>query len=91
MRRLIARTVAAAALAAGLAVAAPLATPAALADHGQPGPGWNLIHVYPSKGECLAVGKAGMWRVDPVNGQWDEFRCDPLGNEWALWVVIWVG
>lgn len=90
MRRLLTRTLATAALAAGLAVAAPMATPAS-ADHGQPGPGWNLIHIYPTKSECIATGTAGMWQVDPVNGQWDEFRCDPIDGQWALWVVIWVG
>lgn len=103
MRRKITRLAAAAVLATGLAVS-PVSTPAALADHGEPGPGWNLIHVYPTKSECVQAGIAGKWSVDPVNGQWDDFRCEqhiePLRTttagatggttQWALWVVIWV-
>jgi hypothetical protein len=67
--RRITRIAAAAALAAGMAAATPTAAPAAGPPTG--GPGWNLIATYPTKGECLAVGQAG------VPERWDAFRCEP--------------
>jgi hypothetical protein len=89
---------AAAALAAGLAAAVPAATPAAA---GPPAisAGWNYVATYPSKGECLSVGQAG------VPQRWDDFRCqphiDPLrapatspsaaSSGWDLWAVVYVG
>lgn len=89
----VTRIVAAAALAAGLAAAAPTAAPAASPSTG--GPGWNLIATYPTKGECLATGKAG------VPQRWDEFRCEPhidplsagrtsQAQGWDLWAVVYV-
>jgi hypothetical protein len=95
--RRIARLAATAALTAGLVAAVPgPATAAASTGDGPALPGRNLYAIYPTKGECLAVGTAG------VHVQWDEFEClpwvEPLAapaaesddTEWALWTVVYV-
>lgn len=95
----ITRLAAAAALAAGLVGAPGPASAAAAPGDGPAAPGRSLHAIYPTKGECLAVGTAG------VNVRWDEFYCvpwvDPLAapaagptanadTEWALWTVVYV-
>lgn len=84
----ITRLAAVAALAAGLVTALPgpafavagdrpAPAPSGAAEPGPTSAGQGFFAIYPTKGECLAAGNAGL------HVRWDEFECLPWADPFA--------